>query len=198
MKILYFGLDPSRFQICGHVTHLPLITICPLPLELVIHYLSIPHTHVLFTSRVSVEYCLGNSLFLDSEFICIGKATENRLNDFGKNACLVANEPSSEGVVELLKQLENIYILYPHSSISRDVITKYLRENRKGFSFPIYDTKPNLVQLPNLEEFDFLVFTSPSTVNAFEKICKNLPSKNKCISIGEVTQKALNKLFIVD
>ena len=77
----------------------------------------------------------------------------------------------------------------------QDIIPKYLTEKKIGFSFPIYDTKPRIVQLPNLDEFDILVFTSPSTVSAFSAICKQLPQKDKCIAIGDVTQKALNKLF---
>ncbi len=191
--ILYFGLDPSRYGSHQLITHLPLIRTEPLPYAQIAHALSFPHTHVLFTSRQAVEYFFGYAKRRDKIYISVGKATAERLTDFGLEARWVAKEECGEGVIALLDKIECGPILYPHSASARALLPTYLE--KRGHAFPLYKTIFNEVQLPDLDPFDRLVFTSPSTVAAFQKLCRQLPPREKCEAIGPITQNALNKLF---
>lgn len=191
-KILYFGLDPSRYQTNDVIIHFPLILTKPFPFEVVEHFFEIPHTHVLFTSRPAVEYYFAYTK-KKKKFLCVGEATAERLIDFNQQANWIADEPCGEGVIALLKRLTFGHILYPHSARARQLLPDYLKGN--GTSFPLYHTFFNAVPLPNLDLFDKLIFTSPSTVEAFRRLCSYLPPKEKCEAIGPITQNALNKLF---
>lgn len=192
-QILYFGLDPSRYNSDCEVLHFPLIQTKPFPFETIAAYLSIPHTHVLFTSRMAVTYFFGYTSERNKKYICVGEATAGRLSDFGVKADWVADEPCGEGVIALLETLECGHILYPHSAQARTLLPHYLEG--KGTPFPLYETIPNQNFLPDLSAFDRLVFTSPSTVRVFSQLCSALPPREKCEAIGPITQNALNKLF---
>ncbi|MCH9627217.1 MAG: hypothetical protein S4CHLAM2_08520 [Chlamydiales bacterium] len=191
--ILYFGLDPSRYDSTQLITHLPLIRTQPFPYEQIASALAFPHTHVLFTSRQAVEYFFGYTEKRDKIYISVGKATAARLLDYGVQATWVAKEECGEGVMTLLEEIDCGPILYPRSAGARPLLPAYVA--KKGHAFPLYETVCNEVELPNLESFDRLVFTSPSTVAAFQKLCKSLPPRDQCEAIGPITQNALNKLF---
>lgn len=193
-KTIYFGLDPTRYKSGGEIVHFPLIETQPFPFRLVKNFLSRPHGRVLFTSRTAVSYYFQYADVRDKTYLCVGKATAERLGDFGLEAAHIADEPCAEGVIELLEQLDYEDILYPHSAKARPLLPEYLK-GKGGTAFALYDTYPLSTVLPDLSEFDQLVFTSPSTVEAFCALCKALPPREKCHAIGPVTQNALNKLY---
>ncbi len=193
MRALYFGLDPSRYEFKGELVHLPLVRTVPFPFQKVKLYFNTPHSHVLFTSRSAVSYFFAYSTERDKKYICVGKATANRLEDFGVQADFIAENPQGEGVVELLKTIEYEHILYPHSAQSRPLLPDYLKEG--GTSFALYDTFPIKVRLPDLSRFDRLIFTSPSSVDAFFSQTSEIPPQEKCEAIGPITRNALNKFF---
>lgn len=192
-KILYFGLDPSRYVTKDVIVHLPLIQTSPLPIEAVKPFFQIPHSHVLFTSRTAITYYAHYGALKEGEFICVGEATAALLKEYGYQASWVAEESCAEGVIKLLEKIESEHILYPHSAGARPLLPQYLVG--RGTSFPLYTTYPTEVVLPNLAEFDLFVFTSPSTVKAFAALSQALPPREKCQAIGPITQNALNKLF---
>lgn len=193
-NILYFGLDPTRYPKKGKLVHLPLIRTEPFAWEKVMPYFSAFHTHVLFTSRMAVSYYFMCNRTIDKSFICVGPATAERLADYDVKADFVADNPCGEGVIDLLKQIKKGPILYPHSAQARALLPAYIKKIG-GIAFPFYQTVPNQVVLPDLALFDILVFTSPTTVEAFSRITSVLPPKEKCEAIGPITQNALNKLF---
>jgi len=192
-RILYFGLDPSRYVYEGELIHLPLIEIQPFPFEQVKAFFNVSHSHVLFTSRTAVTWFFHYTSKKDKCYIAIGKATAKRLNDFGITPTWIAAEPQGEGVIDLLEKIDYTHILYPHSAQARPLLPTYLQ--KRGTPFPLYETVPTEVTLPDLTTFDRFVFTSPSTVKAFQKKCADLPPKEKCEAIGPITQNALNNLF---
>lgn len=193
-KILYFGLDPSRYRTADEIIHCPLIETRPLPYEAVKPFFAIPHAHVLFTSRTAVAYYFKYAEAKDKSYLCIGEGTAARLADYGMAAACIAEEACGEGVVALLEKSAWGHILYPHSAKSRPLLPDYLQG--KGTPFALYDTFPRKIQLPELDQYDKYVFTSPSTVEAFSRLCRKLPAREKCEAIGPVTQNALNKLFM--
>lgn len=191
-RILYFGLDPSRYP--EKVFHYPLIRTNPLPYDQVEPFFTLTHTHVLFTSRQAVTYFFNYTPMRDKIYLCIGEATAQRVEDFGVRASYIAEEAHGEGVIEMLKAIDYECILYPHSAKARPLLPNYLKE--RGISFILYETHSHAKTLPDLTLFDRIVFTSPSTVEVFAYLSKSLPPREKCQAIGPITQNALEKLFI--
>lgn len=85
------------------------------------------------------------------------------------------------------------YFFLPHSKRARPNLTEFMK--KKGipyFALAIYDTHFQCLQpIPPLEDFDEIVFTSPSTVEGFIRIFGMLPKDKKLRAIGPLTQQAL-------
>ncbi len=100
---------------------------------------------------------------------------------------------TQEGVIELIRKIKDGYFFIPRSKRARSVLTEYLiREKIPHFAFDLYDTHfQRLEPVPNLDEFDEIVFTSPSTVEGFIHIYGSLPKGKKLSAIGPVTKKEI-------
>jgi uroporphyrinogen-III synthase len=210
-KILYLGIDPTRFAHKGLLCHLPLIRIVAHPFEgeLKTSFENMTvYSHVLFTSRTAVnifqEYALKAGFPLtvlqDKIYISVGSATTESLHEANLSATHTAQNETGEGVVELLESLsfDQAHLFFPRSALARSLIPTYMHQ--KGIRFTavdLYETLPNHVALSNLETFDEIIFTSPSIVHAFFSLSCFLPPREKCISIGPVTEKALNSYFLM-
>jgi uroporphyrinogen-III synthase len=203
MKTAYLGLDPTRFSCEGELIHLPLIRIVPKDFEskeIQSALSQLPHfTHTLFTSRTSISLWRAHlekaALSLPTHtYFVIGNATAQLLS----LPSLLAPEPTSEGVITLLKEenWQNAYLFYPKSEISRPLIENYLHQAQiPHHPLSLYTTQLNPIPLPDLSSFDRFIFTSPSTVHAFVALAKRLPPIEKCHAIGPVTQDALLKIY---
>lgn len=196
-KILYLGLDPKNFG--KEVFHFPIIEIKPFAFEKIIPFFSSHRkwTHIILTSQVALkiffETCEKLDVFLEDKiFLLVGKATEQKLQLRGSFKYFVAEQETGEGVNSLMK--EPGYFFYPHSIKSRSVITDFLKN--KGYDFvscPLYDTVAvSTKSLPSLEQFDEIVFTSSSCVEAFIELYHVLPRQKKLTAIGPITQKKLD------
>lgn len=200
-RVLYLGLDPTRWTTEGDLTHLPLIRIVPRPFSEVQEAFAEMsfYTHVLFTSRATIPIFQDYAEQIGAKtFLCLGKATAEALSDVGLQVHHIAKEPSAEGVVTLLEKLslKGAYLFFPHSALARELIPNYLK--KRGIKYrdlSLYTTAPNTILLPDLNEFDEIVFTSPSTVKAFRSLCHSLPPIDKCRAIGPITKKTLKKLW---
>lgn len=113
----------------------------------------------------------------------------------------LAPTATQEGVIELLQclDLSSAYLFWPRSALARPVIADYL--TRRGVSFhalDLYDTRPQApLPLPNLDDFDEIVFTSPSTVKAFLTIFGSLLGGAKTLTpTGPITKEALFSIFL--
>lgn len=205
-KILYLGHDPCRFFCEGELTHFPIIKTVPYPLEdsniqSAIKQFS-SFTHLIITSRQTVfclqralkYYNISKNLWDKKRIFYIGHATY----EVGKGENVsIANPSTAEGVVQLLessKLASNCFLFYPHSSLARPLIREYLEKKSLSFlSLPLYTTVANQdLQPPLLEFFDEIVFTSPSTVDAFILIYGQFPLV-KLTSIGSITAEYLNQ-----
>ena len=204
---LYVGLNPQN---AGGVTHLPLIEIVPRPfdnLEIASAFADIHlYTHIIFTSKSGVEVffdCLnhyGYEKIEGKKIFAVGKVTAQRLKEKGVETCQVANEETQEGLIHLLamEDLDQAYILLPQSSRARPVLahTLMLRRVRHQLCH-LYDTHIKVPTVkPDLETFDEIIFTSPSTVEAFIEIFGAIPKDKKITSIGPITDHKL-KFFVV-
>jgi len=175
-RTLNLGLDPRPNTI-----HYPII--CTTPRQITVP----KYTHLIFTSKTAVHYFPAEPT---GTIIAVGKATAAACN-----ATHVAKQESAEGIIDILETLDltEAHIFWPHSSLSRPLITDYLQKKGVRFDAPIlYDTYPHRPYAPPpLEPFDEILFTSPSTVSAFQAIFGDFPSDTLFIPIGPVTENAL-------
>lgn len=182
--------------------HCPLIETVPLPFNSP-ELLDIKHefsqfTHLIFTSKTAVHYTIqlleNPSLLKRKECIAVGDATGETLKTLGCDP-LIPSEATAEGVCALLDilSLENSYLLWLHSSLARPVISNYLNArklNWKGCA--LYNTLHiSPPHLPSLEKIDRVIFSSPSTIDAFLKCYRNFPSHLHYECIGPVTKERL-------
>lgn len=201
-RCLYLGLDPVRFPYSGEVVHYPVIKIVPRALddpEIQAAFSALPDcTHLLFTSKSSVEIFFDHfaaKKWPHQQLVAIGRVTADFLTQRGHRVDLTAREETQEGLVECLapSQLKEAYFFLPRSSLSRAVLTKHFDAHHIRYkSCTLYDTHfQHLHPVPDLADFDTIVFTSPSTVKGFLNIYRTLPSDKELLAIGPITADAL-------
>lgn len=207
-KILYTGLDPSHYNDSdATIIHLPLIQIVPRSstdpfIQAALHKFS-SYTHIIITSKSSVsilkEYLpLFNYTLQDWKkklTLSVGKVTTSHLETIGIVPQIIAQEETAEGITtELAKlNLKDALFFWPRSSQARPVLEQFFNKNQlRLVKCDLYDTIPTLLQeKPDLDQFDEIVFTSPSTVKAFLAIFDKLPSNKILTPIGPITEAYL-------
>lgn len=209
MKVLYLGSDPSYFSKEGkEICHCPLIKIVPRCLSSFTEIRSAfddiqEYTHILFTSKnaVNIFFALLEELkiepsFLETkELIAVGRVTADTLQKKGQARIKIAKQETQEGVIEIIRPLylDDAYFFLPRSSLSRPLLAQFLIERGIRHQIcEIYDTvfeAPPL--LPDLKSFDEIIFTSPSTVNAFFKLFAKIPLGKRLGVLGPITEQAL-------
>jgi uroporphyrinogen-III synthase len=206
-KILYVGLDyPSDLE--GEITHCPLIQITPRSCqnEAIFHSLSqfSAYTHILITSKSTIpilkEYLplFGYSQqdWREKKILAIGQKTAQALMKQSLIPTLIAKEETSEGMIEELRHFSfdpSSFLFWPHSSLSRLVIRNFFQTLPfRWQECSLYDTEPRLPQpLPKLDLFDEIIFTSPSTIDAFLQFFGALPQDKQLTPIGPITKQYL-------
>jgi len=203
-RILFTGLSKERFFNGASYCHLPLVKIEPLDdyrkfddyLKEIRYF-----DWVVFASRYGVEYFFerlrglgGDSRLLASvKIAAIGNSTRLRLLDFGISADLVPRRESSEGLIEEFQKLELIgrRIFLPRSDISDKGLEREFKKlgARVNSSFAYRNVMPDDLPDIDLDGFDEIVFTSPSTVRNFKKRYGDVPGRVKIRCIGGVTLK---------
>lgn len=141
-KVLYLGLEvPADSEKCTYL-HCPLIEIIPYtpssPSLLKAFKELFHYTHLLFTSKSAVSLFFSSLSFhgyslkdlRNKKFIAVGKKTASKIRDYGDFEIFIASLESAEGVVALLETvlLPPVYLFWPHSQLSRSVISDYLKE----------------------------------------------------------------------
>jgi len=194
----------------GEVVHLPLIEIVPRDFQsfdIRNAFADIrEYTHVIFTSKNGARVffdCLefyGHDLG-EKKIFAVGKMTAGYLEERGVKVDQVAVEETQEGVIHLLamEDLDDAYVLLPQSSRARPALVHSLMMRRvRHQRVYLYDTKVKFPSVkPDLESFDEIIFTSPSTVEAFSKVFGRVPKEVKITPIGPITQRAI-KLNLYD
>jgi len=196
-QTLYLGLDPRRFSPKYSLVHAPIIEILPLALERSTFIKALACSHILLTSRVAANLFFANLKKFDipqsavhkKSLIAVGGATASCLPH-----ALCPKREQAEGVCELLDalQLAKSRIFYPHSRRSRTTIIDYLTKRKLCFTdLVLYDTcrRKDFV-MPDLRDFDEVVFTSPSTVEAFFYDEPFVPAHLDVTTIGPITHAA--------
>jgi uroporphyrinogen-III synthase len=206
-RILYLGLDPTHYACKGEVFHWPIIQIIPRPLsepsvQQALHHFQ-QYSHVIITSKSTVailkDYLarLGIELQIwkQKTTLAVGQVTAKHLEACGIKPAKVAQEETAEGMIHELAQmsLEDAHVFWPHSAQARPVIKDFLvNRHIRHTTCQLYDTKSQVPgALPNLADFDEIVFTSPSTIEAFLQIFGTFPSQIELVAIGPITARFL-------
>lgn len=208
--ILYLGLEvPDRFK-DAYVIHFPIIHIVPRPREHpeirnVFEDLDM-FTHIIFSSKSAVDiffnlaegYQISREAIRQKCLIAVGQSTALRMCLCGADSSYIASTETAEGIIELLerKMDSSACVLWPRSALARPLLKEWMQE--KGVKFRdciFYDTISQIPgPLPELDRCSEIVFTSPSTVDAFVEIFGSIPTNILLTCIGPITQKRLEAL----
>ena len=200
MRSLYTGLTPPNSK----VTHCPFIRIAPRPVHDpdVIQMFRIIRevTHLVFTSKTTVrvffDYLPQDCDISSITIFAVGSVTKSHLESQGVNDILTPQEQTAEGLIDLIHatELKSPKFLWPHSARWRRVCSDYFQQQQIPYSecglYDIVAVKPD--PLPNLDDFDEIIFSSPSTVEGFLEAYKTLPSDKRLTPIGSITANVLN------
>lgn len=201
-RVLYLGLEvPDEWAKAHDVTHLPLIRVVPRSksdpsIQEALEDLN-DCTHVLFTSKTAVDifFDYATENLNGISFAAVGAKTAARIESRGYTPSIIAKNETAEGLVAALSEhhLSDAYIFWPHSALSRPILKDWMDQQKiRNRTTIFYDTEPCFPPiLPNLEAFDEIVFTSPSTVDAYILHFKLLPKDNIINCIGPITLQYL-------
>jgi uroporphyrinogen III methyltransferase/synthase len=192
----------------ARVLYIPTIEITAIEpnkrLQKAIHNIS-NYYALIFTSVNSVSIFFNNLMeagkdtraLRDIKIIPIGQATATLLEMKGITADFMPRSYSSEGIVEIVKELKikgNKFLL-PRAEGGRDVLAEFIKE-RGGICdiIPIYKTTIPKKGVAFTEKPHIVTFTSSSTVDNFVALYgKKILKKTLIASIGPVTSESLRK-----
>lgn len=211
--ILYLGTDPSYFPEEGNVIHYPIIRIQPRSfddpeLKRALDDLS-DYTHLIFTSKNAVRIFFEHAKALHADlsflkektFLAVGTVTADHLSKEGFTPAIIAKEETQEGLIEELASLdlEDAYVFLPRSSLSRPVLIDFLQKRViRHQACDLYDTLAHAIEpRPDLNMIDEIVFTSPSTVEAFYSLFGFIPKEKKLVVSGPITEEALKRRLLL-
>ncbi len=216
MHVLYLGSDPSRYRNSEHslgkiVIHFPVIEILPRPLTQPDIRSALDdldaYTDVIFTSKHAVIFLAHALQTLEvlscKRVTCVGKSTAEALEARGILPSWVAKIETQEGILSGLRlwDWEGAYVLMPRSALARGQLEHFFIERAIRYQVcDLYDTVTKQVDaLPDLDQFEEIVFTSPSTVRAFAELFQHYPKSElfakKLTPIGLVTAAAITLSF---
>lgn len=204
-KTLYLGTSLEEDSNLDHIIHYPIIQLAPLPIPLKVWEEFQLFTHILFTSKNAVSIFFESIeqdvsihwLFKNKKVIAIGDATARRLTQYNLNVDEMPKNAQQEGLIQLFEtqDLKNAYFFYPRSSLARkNLEIFFIQKSIRYCLCDLYQTQPQtFLPKPNWNEIQEIVFTSPSTVQAFIQLFHTIPCDKKLTCIGPVTKQALDE-----
>lgn len=212
-KVLFTGLDRERFFIQGTYFHLPLIKIKPLNdyREFDNCLINIrEYDWLVFASRYGVEYFFKRLRTIGSDsrvlygikIAAVGNSTGNCLLDFGIKADLIPEKESSKGLIQEFEKIDiqDKKLFLPRSDISDKGLEKEFRKLGANAVTSVAYKNVMPEELPDLDlnSFDEIMFTSPSTVRNFRRRYGKVPEGVKITCIGDVTLTEAKKCKLLD
>jgi uroporphyrinogen III methyltransferase/synthase len=197
--VLLTGISRDDYLQYRYAVHIPLICIRPikpLPPKVfqVLGSLQKDFDRIIFTSRHAVHHFFRIyriSLPTGITIATVGPATSAALREHGLNPDMESPTQTAKGLVELLTPpvVEVQRILLPRSSRGLPGLPAALVAlGHSVTEIPLYDTVSNPeVHSLDLRPFRKIVFTSPSTVDAFFALHHNFPPLTLLIARGPVT-----------
>lgn len=202
-KVLVTGTKKDNYHHLGKVVHTPLISIKPLPPDYSFYERLTSYDYIVFTSTYTVnlffKYLIESGKDVrqlnNHKIISIGNNTGNSLKEHGVIADYQPIDESSDGIVNYFKQskITAQSILIPRSNLGLNTIPDGISQlGNKVDIYKIYKNEiPNNVKKVDLNDFKYIVFSSPSCIDNFKTIYGKLPQHIQPITIGKVTKKHL-------
>jgi len=151
---------------------------------------------VFFSSKHAVRYFFNQKPDLGPgvKFGCIGTSTSAELRSFGKRADFIGQSTDVKLVgKQFSSKVGSSKVLFPIARGSMQSIQWQMVKRENVFNLEVYATLKHSEEIA--PDFDVLVFTSPSNVEAFfEK--NTVPKGKRVVAMGESTGKALEKLKV--
>ncbi len=164
---------------------------------------------IIFTSSKAVirffEIILANNLDIKVvegyTIIAIGEYTAKTLKTHSVKTDYLAEETNQEGVWRIIEENKINDILFPRSKIVRDFLEKKLLKAKINFiSLPLYTHITQKITQEKIQEIlslDFLIFTSPLMVRAFQANFKTVKKHNEAfpilLSLGKITHQEVDR-----
>lgn len=201
---LYAGINPENYAVNKPILHIPVIHTFKniFPKNLLVDLCQKQISHVLITSRTTHRYFLQFFAdkwvaFLQKKIvIAIGEATANDIYSTAHITPSIPLEASQEGLMNFIENLpKTARFFYPRSALARTNLSDYLDKNNfYCMHYVAYTTEPNL-EAPNLNgrHIDEVIYTSPSVVDAFNRLYPDLFIALNKKFIGHVTENYLTK-----
>lgn len=194
------------------VVEMPLVKIQPTQLtELEIKYFKELHhfNWLIFTSTNGVRYFFENLMEIQGnlelpkslQLAVIGNKTEQVLNGFGYKASFTNPGSTGEDFAGAFSQLlkrenQKPTVLLSLGNLARTVIQDQISEVALCTRINLYQTEPpesldeKVMQLILNDNYEMLIFTSPSGVKNFLKLAGKIqPEKIRMACIGDTTSK---------
>lgn len=161
---------------------------------------------IVLTSPTGVEmlfrFLIENNIdlrgFSNIKFAVVGDATSKVLKEKGIIADFVPSKYNGETLGKELTPYISGKVLIPRARIgSSNIIEIFNKNNIECDDIGIYETKIIKQELSNIEEIDYIAFTSASTVKGFIQSVGNINYEGiKGICIGEETEKVAKEYGI--
>ncbi|MFQ9697554.1 MAG: uroporphyrinogen-III C-methyltransferase [Zhenhengia sp.] len=172
------------------------------------------YNYIVFGSQNAVSlfferlYALGKDArsLGEAKVVAVGSATAKCLETYGIRSDFMPERFTQESIAELLedKLTKEDKVLIAQGNLARDVLYTKINEICEVETLLLYDTvlnessKVRLKQLLNSERVDRITFTSSSTAKNLMALLDEEDKEKvraiKCISIGEITSKAMRDL----
>jgi len=187
------------------ISHHPLITLKPFPItKPAFNCLktSLECSAIIITSKHAIQFfsdaLLQTHLSLPNlPFFCIGTASAQKTSQLFPNAPIITAAVSTqEGLITTICTHRPESVFWPHSSKARTALTSALPQ--KGITvidLPLYEPIP-ISAAPSLEGIDEILFTCPSSVDAFFSVVpKEKLTSITLTAIGPITEKRVQKVL---
>lgn len=150
---------------------------------------------VIFTSRYGVRYY--DKPLHEAKVASVGPVTSHELKTRGVFPDFESPTESAEGLIDFFRTQPQARILLPRSDKGLKVLSDALVEAGHSVTdLPVYRNIPEPYPvIQNLQDYDKVVFTSPSTVEAFKAIYKAEDSKHLLlVAKGKTTYEAIQTI----
>lgn len=197
-RLLFTGLDPSRLRFKQQLVPFPLIkteAIADIQVDIE------KYDALLFTSRSAVRYFLKNHSVHPNQIVfAVGPHTADFLIENGISVDFMPDIYDAEHLAPIVETKNCKSILYPCSQLSDNKLHRLVNVS----PVPFYRTvMPEQTECPELDFFNGVIFSSPSTVDAFFKLYESVPaslifyvygksSLNRLLSYGIEKHRILN------
>nr|NQU90534.1 uroporphyrinogen-III C-methyltransferase [Bacteroidota bacterium] len=213
-RVLITGTSVEKYRHLGDIVHTPLIELNTLTsfeeLDPVIQKIN-EFTYLIFTSRYAVQYFFNRLFFLHSDsrilagikIASIGKITSVKLAEYGIIPDLEAKDESSRGLIDLFreKKITCKTILIPRSNKGLSMLPDGLSLlGNHVKTVTVYKNEiPSDYKKVDLNDFDIVVFSSPSCVINFKTIYGDeIPSQLEFIAKGDETARTIEQVSLIN